>query len=600
MRRALVLFAALLGGVSAAPGENASPVVEERITVTATATEEPVAEVPVSVDVLDRAEILAHEADQAIDLLRTLPGIDVVQSGSPGKTASLFLRGTNSNHTLVLWNGIELNDPNLGGFDWSTLALDGVERVEVVKGPYSALYGSSAVGGVVQLVTRSAEGPELDLRAEAGSNDLLRAGVSGGFRSGAFSLDVGGHLRRGEGEVDNDSFDSEEIDVGAGFDFGESAHLGALARAVANEIGVPFDFSGNPSPRREQEFDALSLAMPFEWTAGSGGLDALVARTETDIDFRDPDDPFAANRAESSRDQARLAGRFEPTAGLTVTLGGDFERQEATTGGAFGPGLVDVTQEEWSAFGQVAWQAGPVRVDAGVRRDDNEAFGEETSLRAAAAWAILPTLRLRGGYGESFRAPSLGDLYYPGFGNPELLPEGGESYEVALEGETGDSTRFDYSVAWFANDLDDLIEFDFTTFLPQNIGKAEVRGIEGSLGIRSGIFGGRLAVTWMDTEVVATGRELLRRPEEKASLVLFVRPGEWTCGATLRYVGDRLDFGDVPLDSFTTLDLTLARRFGERYEPFARVENVFDEEYEEVTGIPAPGTSFAAGIELSF
>ena len=533
-----------------------------------------------------------------------MPGLDVVQSGSRGKAASIFLRGTNSSHTLVLWNGVELNDPNLGGFDWSTLALDGVERVEVVRGPYSALYGSSAVGGVVQLVTRRDGNRSFRARAEGGSNDFARLGVSGGFASGAFSLDAAGHLRRGEGEVDNDFYDAEEIDLAAGLDLGSAARLSLLVRGVGSEIGIPFDFSGAASPHRVQELDGLSLALPFTWTATAGGLDALVARTESDLDFRDPDDPFAANRAESSRDQARLAGRFEFSESWVATVGGDFERQEATTGGAFGPGLVDVRQDEWSAFGQVSFARGPGRIDVGLRRDDNDAFGTETSARLAAAWAISSAVRLRAGYGESFRAPSLGDLYYPGFGNPALQPERGESFELAVDGDGGiggdGGGRFDYTLALFENDLDNLIEFDFATFLPQNLGRARARGVEGSFGLRRGIVDGRLTATWLDGELLETGEPLLRRPEEKASLVAFVRPGEWSGGATLRYVGDRTDFGDIPLDAYTAVDLTVARRFGERFEPFVRVENVFDEEYEEAAGFPAPGTAFTVGLDLEF
>ncbi len=153
MRPSLVFFAALLGGVSAAAPQSSAPF-SDSITVTATAAPEKAADVPATVDVVSAAEISDRKAGEAIDLLRTLPGLELVQSGSRGKATSLFSRGTNSSHTLVLWNGIELNDPYLGGFDWSTLSTDGVERIEVVRGPFSALYGSSAVGGVVQLITR--------------------------------------------------------------------------------------------------------------------------------------------------------------------------------------------------------------------------------------------------------------------------------------------------------------------------------------------------------------------------------------------------------------------------------------------------------------
>ncbi|MDQ1346655.1 MAG: vitamin transporter, partial [Acidobacteriota bacterium] len=232
MRPSLVVFAALLGGVAAASAQSTAPFADS-ITVTATATPEKTSEVAATVDVVSAAEIADRQAGQAIDLLRTVPGLELVQGGSRGKATSLFSRGTNSSHTLVLWNGIELNDPYLGGFDWSTLATDGVERIEVVRGPFSALYGSNALGGVVQLVTRrgGGDGTHLgDARLEGGSNDYLRGGVSGGRRIGALAVDLSGHLRRGDGEIANDFYDGEEVDLALDGALGDSATLGALLR----------------------------------------------------------------------------------------------------------------------------------------------------------------------------------------------------------------------------------------------------------------------------------------------------------------------------------------------------------------------------------
>ena len=155
-------------------------------------------------------------------------------------------------------------------------------------------------------------------------------------------------------------------------------------------------------------------------------------------------------------------------------------------------------------------------------------------------------------------------------------------------------------MALFENDLDNLIEFDFTTFLPQNLGRARARGAEGSLALRHGLFDGRLVATWLDAENLDTGGPLLRRPDMSASRVAFVRPGTWTVGGTVRYVGDRTDFGDVALDAYSTVDLSLAWRLAERWEPFVRVENVLDENYEEAAGYPAPGVGFRAGVDLRF
>lgn len=602
MRPSLVVFAALLGGVTAAVAavaQDPAPFADS-ITITATGESEKAAEVPATVDVVTAAEIADRQAVQAVDLLRTIPGLELVQAGSAGKATSLFSRGTNSSHTLVLWNGIELNDPYLGGFDWSTLSTDGVERVEVVRGPFSALYGSSALGGVVQLVTRRGGGDGTHLGQaglEGGSNDYLRGGVAGGGRFGALAVDLSGHLRRGEGEVANDHYDGEEANLALDGVLGDSATLGALVRWAASDVGIPYDYAGVPTLRREQAFETTSFAVPFAWTAERWHVDAQAATAATDLAVSDPDDPFAASRAEAGRDQSRLVVRRSFGDDFEASAGGDWDSQEVRTRDAFGPGLSDESQSTWAAFGQLSWSPGALRVDAGVRRDDNDVFGAETSAKAGIAWAISDAWRLRATYGEAFRAPSLADLYYPGFSNPDLQPEESQSYELAVEGGSGGWRTM---VALFENDLDNLIEFDFATFVPQNLGRARARGVEGSLALRRGLFDGRLTATWLDAENLDTGGPLLRRPEESASLVVFVRPGSFTVGGIARYVGDRTDFGDVALDAYSTLDLSLAWRFAERWEPFVRVDNVLDEEYEEAAGYPAPGLGFRAGIGLRF
>lgn len=601
MRPSLVVLAALLGGVTAAqPGVTQSPApFTDSITITATAAPERRSEVTATVDVVATEEISDRQAAQAVDLLRTMPGLELVQAGSAGKATSLFSRGTNSSHTLVLWNGIELNDPYLGGFDWSTLSTDGVERIEVVRGPYSALYGSSALGGVVQLVTRRAGGDRLrgQARLEGGSNDYRLGSVGAGRSFGGLAVDLSGHLRRGRGEVENDGYDGEEIALSLDGMVNEAVRLGALLRQGESDIGIPFDYAGQPTPRRSQSFSTTSLAVPLSWTSPAWHADAQAARSATDLAVQDPADPFAASRAEAGRDQVRAVLRRTVASEVEVSAGADWDRQQVKSRDAFGPGLDDERQRTWAAFGQLSWTHGPWRVDAGVRRDDNDVFGTETSAKAGVAWALDERWRLRASYGEAFRAPSLADLYYPGFSNPGLEPESSESYELALEGGQG---AWRTAVTLFENDLSNLIEFDFATFLPQNLGRARARGIEGSLALRRGPVDARLVATWLDAENLDTGGPLLRRPRESASLVVFLRPGAWTLGVVGRHVGARTDFGDLPLAAYSTFDLSVARRFGKRWEPFARLENALDERYEEAAGFPAPGRGFRAGLALRF
>jgi vitamin B12 transporter len=605
MRRLLAFAAGLLGGAVPAVAQlppSVPPPFAAEITVTASAAEEPAGAVPVAVDVADRATIEARQADEAIDLLRTFAGVEIVRTGSPGKAASLFLRGTNSSHTLVLWNGVALNDPFAGGFDWSTLSTDGVERLELVRGPFSALYGSSAVGGVVQLVTRAPAGNALRARLEAGSHELLRAGLAAARplgSSGRSGLDLAGHWRRGEGEVDNDFYDGDELAAGGRFALSPGARLGARLRRVESEIGLPYDFLGAPSPRRRQRLEALSVALPFDWSGSALRLESQVAATRTELALADPDDPFAASAADAERREARVLLAGSVARGIELAGGAEWRRDEVDSSSAFGPGLAGERQRIAAVFAQASLSRGALRLDAGARRDDSDAFGGETSARAALAWRLAERWRLRAGYGESFRAPSLADLYFPGFANPALEPERGASWELALERSTRALTA---GVALFGNDLDNLIEFDFATFRPENLGRARVRGVEATAGYRSpsGLAAARLAATWLDAEDRATGRDLLRRPDLSASLAWTLRPERWTLGGVLRHVGERTDFGDLALDPYTTLDLLASWRLRDGVEPTLRVENAADASYEEAAGFPAPGRAWIVGCALRF
>jgi|CXWL01.1.fsa_nt_gi vitamin B12 transporter len=594
--RLLLLAAGLVGGTTPVLAADPPPLqVEETLVVTASADPEPIRTLSTAVDVIDAAEIEARQASEILDLLATVPGLTVLQSGSPGKAASVFTRGTNSNHTLFLWNGIELNDPVLGGFDSAFLPTDGVERIEVVRGPYSALWGSQAIGGVIQVLTRSESGTTL--RLEAGDAGYARAGLAAGWRFGdGLGLDLVGHLRQGDGEVENDFYDGGELAARLGWRPRDSVSVGLVARGGESTIGVPFDFFGTPSPRREQARQSAELALPVEVQAGPWALSGRLLRATTDLQFRDPDDPFAKSRGETERTGARAVATHHFDEGLWAAVGGDWEEERATSVDAFGPGLGDDRAETWSAFGAVHRSTDRWSVELGVRRDEHDAFGGETSAKLGAAlrWGAV---RLRGSWGEGFRAPSLGDLYFPGFGNPDLQPERSRSAEVGLDFDRG---PFAVAASLFDNEQEDLIVFDFVRGIPLNVGRARSRGVEAEVRFTRPRWSVRANGTFQDAENRDTGSGLLRRPERAGNLVATFRPADdWTAFGVLRHVGARPDFG-ADLPAFTTLTLGAAWRASERLEPFARLENALDREYEEVAGFPSPGRRFVGGLAVRF
>ncbi|HEX2225080.1 MAG TPA: TonB-dependent receptor [Thermoanaerobaculia bacterium] len=603
MRR-IFLIAGILGGgipVLAQTASTTLPSFEDSVVVSASLESADRADVPASVTVITAEEIEARQAETLTDVLATVPGLRVAQSGSAGQQTSVFVRGAESDQVLLLWNGIPLNSAYFGEINWQFVPTDGVERVEVVRGPFSALYGSNAVGGVVQVFTGAQDGGRVTL--EAGQNDHLRGGLAASYQLGNARLDVTGHARRGEGELPNDFFDSEELMVRSLWTLTPGTTLGLLLRGNDSETGIPL--SGlTPSLRRKISWEEREVAVPLRSQLGDWEVEAQLSQSWFDSAFRDPDDDFgfvaSDTEAEAQRGRAVATWRFQPEAWIAV--GTEVERLEVTSSSSFGPELDAESQRTWAVFGQGSYGLGRVRLEAGVRRDDNNVYGAETSLRGGLVVELSRSARLRASYGEAFRAPSLGELFFPGSGNPELQPETGESYELGFDAEAG---PWRFSLTGFENRQTNLISFDFVDFRNINIGRAKSRGVEAEAGLQQGIYSARLSATWLETEDQDTGLALLRRPEESAALMLTARPGDFTFNLEGRYVGEREDvdpvtFGRAGSPSYTRLDAAARWRALPWLAPYARVENVADEEYQEVLGFPSPGRTFIGGLAVDF
>jgi vitamin B12 transporter len=589
-------------GESVAGQENQHQFGEELI-VTATLEEIPETQLPASVTVFDAAEIATRQATTVLDLMRTVPGMTVAQSGGPGDVTSVFLRGTSSTQTLVLWNGVPLNDPYFGGFDWAHLGTEGVERVEVVRGPLSTVYGSDAVGGVVQLITDRQEASRLSV--EAGERSYGRAVLSLGGNAGDLALQGVGAYSTDDGLLDNDDYTTGSAQLRSRWQAREGLAISLLGRFRDSELGIPRS-GGVLTPNRRQDARSVELAMPVAAVWGSWQLDGQLARTEADFRFRDPDAGFSSNDTETERLRGRVVLTYDLGGSSWIGGGGDWQEDEVTNVNTFGTNLDGATQENTSAFVQLHHGSDRWSAELAVRRDEHESFGGEWSPSAGASFALGSATRLRVSYGEGFRAPSLGELFFPFSGNADLQPEVSRSYEVGVDARFGE---WSLDLALFDQEVEDLIQFDPVTFVNVNVGEAESRGVELALRWTHGEWAADVSGTYLDTEDLATGESLLRRPRRSAGLGLSWRPGPWSFQARGRYVGERADvdpitFGRTMNESYTTVDLTArwstARwNFG-RLEPYARILNVADEEYQEVLGFPAPGRTFIGGFAVGF
>jgi vitamin B12 transporter len=599
----ILIAGALGGGLPAgaqSPVPTSVPTFSDAVVVTASLDGEDRQQTPASTTILDQSTIAARQVTDLAALLTTVPGLSLTQAGPAGQQTSLFTRGTNSNQTLLLWNGIQLNDPYFGGVNWQFVPLDGVERVEVARGPFSALYGSNAVGGVIQVLTGSHQGGTASV--EGGEYGYKRGGLAAGGDAGPVRFDFTGSIRRGGNEFVNDDFDSEEGVGRALWAMTPASSLGVLVRANDSKTGIPFS-SGLVTPNRQISWQEREVAIPFQANQGSWQVEAQASRTDFDNAFRDPDDPFSKTSDTASRaTRGRAVASWNDSSNLRLAFGTDIERLEVTASSDGFTNLDAARQRTWALFGQGSWGAGPVRLDLGLRRDDNDVYGGKTSLRAGTVVKLGEGTLLRASYGEAFRAPSLGELFFPGSANPDLKPEDSQSYELGIEQVAG---GWRLGVTGFENRLRNLIDFDLATFQEVNIGRARTRGIEGEAGYRRGIFDAALNATFQTTEDLDTGLELLRRPKRSANLILTARPGAWTLNLVGRYVGERADFDPVTFartvnPSYTRADLAARWRALPWLSPYARVENVADRRYSEALGFPSPGRTVIGGLALDF
>ena len=608
------LLAVLLGATPAAAQVIPQPAPTQpefgsEITVTATGVESEIADVPVATTVITRQQMDDSQAASVTDLLRRVPGLSVVQSGDFGSLTSVFTRGTNSNHTLVLFDGVRLNSPYFGGFDWSLPTTTAIERIEVARGPYSALWGADAVGGVINLIPhRQQDKVGGRLLAEGGEDGWQRYEVSAGYASSKFDIHVSGYRRSGDGFLENGDFEGRQGLTTAGFTWSNGSRIGLVFQDLRSEIGIPFVTPGTPTPNRRQATDQQLMAIPLRWKIGAKwNLEIVGSRVQREFDFEDPDDPwgYTFSNTEANTDQARLASHHT-FGGHTISWGGEWREDIVTDVNPFGVTLDEVSDQTLSAFVQDNWRLGShLRLLFGVRWDDTDSWGSKTTGRLDIGWRLADTFELRGGFGQAYRAPSLGELYAPIGGNPGLEPETSESGELGIV-YTPLNGHSRWQLNAFTTDIDDLIEFDYLNYENVNAGKAKIKGVEfvweqGALDVLRWY----LQATYLNTEG-EDGKPLLRRPRLSASWTLNGSIGRsWSGDVTVLWVDARDDvdpetFERAEAKSYITVNFSVALQAWQRITITARALNLLDADYQEVLGYPAPGRRWMAGLRYGF
>ena len=581
---ALLAGAGLYGPVSQAASY-------EEIVVTGTRTPVEAGRLPAAVTVLNRQDIEELQVNSLPELLQGIPGIDVTVAGGYGKITGVRLRGTESDHVLVLIDGVKVGSATAGLPAFEYLPPVQVERMEIVRGPRSSLWGSEALGGVIHIFTRkgSAETPRYSLDVGGGSYDTFEVtgGVSGEYRDFNYSaavswFDSGGIDARqpvpgpfGFDHPDKDSYDNISGHFRGGYSFGETGEIDVFV--LRAEGTTDFDGSFQDASDFVQQVVGGSLVLkPMDnWNTQ---LRLSEARNETD-NFA-PSGDFSSRFDTRSR-QLSWQNDIALAAGHRVTLGLDYRDDKVGSTTNYDRS----TRDNLGIFGQYEANVYGHQLLASVRRDDDEAFGGKTTGSAGWSYHWEQWLKLYASYGTAYKTPTFNDLFYPNFSNPNLDPETAESYEAGLEG------RHDavwWSVRAYRTDVEDIIVFtcDPVTFrcAPENINKARTTGVEGELSVRWNGWNALLGVEYLDPEDRISGNRLPRRAKKRLTFDLGRDIGRFTVGARLFAEGNRFDDAGnrVKVNGFVTVDLSGEYRLNDRITLRAKLANLFDEEYQTI------------------
>ncbi len=592
------------------------------VVVTATRREVPIAELSSSVTVISAEEITDKKKTTVLEVLRGLPGLDVVQSGGPGAVTSVFLRGTKSTHTLVLIDGVEVNSPATGGFDFANLTVDNIERIEIIRGPQSTLYGSDAIGGVVNIITKRGVGPaRWEISAEVGSFTSRRASLatSGSIEPFHYSFSVSQFDTEGISQakvgVEDDGHENTTLSTRFGFPVWENANLDFILRYAdttteldAPVLGVGFvDALNYISDRESLVFSAnFNQLLTNRW---SHRLNTSIS--DENIEDKDPDTPWHNFKLNTRISNINWQHEFTAGEMSTFIAGIEQEEQEGVSRG--GVPLRENFDESITNRGyyfqhQWDWKE-KFFLTTGIRLDDHETFGSDTNYSMGIAYLLPETpVKLRGNLATGFKAPTLNDLFWPATpwsaGNPALLPEESIGYDLGIDFW---GKRFYAGATYFYNKIENLITWAEVRpwfWTPSNIDKARTEGIELEVSFLP-LDNLRITTnyTYTDTEDKRTGNKLARRPQDKYSLSFNYRPLEkLSLNLSFNYVGDRWDdaANTKKLARYTLTNLAISYDWTKNIQTFLRGENIFNEKYEEAKDFGTPGSSLYAGVKATF
>ena len=596
-----VVFGTAAVCLSASPlvlAEDATPTSLNDIVVTADRKAQTVDGTLAPVSIITRAAIEKYQASSLPEVLRRLPGITLSNSGGVGKTTSVFIRGTHSSHVLVLVDGIKVGSATTGSVAFEDLPLDQVERIEVVRGPRSSLYGSEAIGGVIQIFTRKGgKGfqPEVSVGIGSHNTQQAHANLAGGDGTTWYNLNAGKDKTDGinvtanNSEPDRDGYKRDSVTLRAGHRFADGTMLEASALHAKGENH--FDGSFNNESRFTQQVLNAKLQRLLN---DNVLLTAQLGQARDDSDNYLNGVPLTAYRTyNTQRNTGTLQADMVVGAKGTATLGLDQQQDKVISDSAY----ERTSRDNTGVFANYQTDIGVTRLDVSARHDKNEQFGSHNTGNIALGRDLNNGMRVTAAYGTAFKAPTFNDLYYPFSGDPNLQPETSQSVELGVSGKlAGDKVQ--WSANAFSNEIEHLISYPPPDYAVSQTDKARIRGLELSAATQVAGWDINANATVQQPENRSgtnTGKTLIYRPKQFANVDVDRAMGKFRVGGSVhaesqRYTDDA-NTESKKLAGYGTLDLRADYRVSKDWTVGAKVGNVLGKDYQTSNGYNQDGVN---------
>jgi vitamin B12 transporter len=580
------------------------------LVVTGTRTSIPASDTLASTTVLTEHDIETRQVLSLQDLLQGESGVQLSNNGGLGKASSLFLRGTNSDHVLVLVDGVRMGSSTLGTAAFQYLPIDSLGRIEIVRGPLSSLYGSEAMGGVVQIFTRRPirDGISFDADATAGSHGTSSIGAHLSAVSGSLSFGLSASNLSSEGypnctgapyvspsspgggcfvyDTENDGYHNVSGSASLRYQFSDLADVeGTVLRSQGGTR-----YAGSFTNHEDFAEQAASIAV--HWTPVTALKLTLQIGQSHDNERDTLNFVDAGSLFDTTRNSASIQGDWQVSVGQLVTIGADRLQDRIASDTVFPVTSRSVT----GVFGEYQARVGSQQIALTARNDDNSQFGGKTTGSAAWGYWLSESLKVVASFGTAFHAPSFDNLYFPFFGNPQLSPETSRSADVGIEQHSPTTT---WAVHGFETRIHDLISYDAVQFTPENTDEARIRGIELQGGAKHGPWVAEATAGWLDARNETAGSpdhgNLLPRRAHGTGRLAIAR--EWArlrIGGTLNIASRRFDdlANAAPLGGYTTADLVVDWTPLREWRLQAKIANATDRRYETALYYPQDRRNF--------